>query len=252
MKCLLLAQTHSKKGYLMQLTHNQLNTLTQCALFKNIALDELKSLLPCLKPIVQTYSEGTLIFTQATIIQYIYVILEGKVEIAKENFAGQKNIVSLLAAGKLFGEGVVCTSHRMTPVSALAHTDTRLLLIPYERIIVNCEHNCTFHHSIVYNMMRLLGEKNYHLNIKMDLLLLKGMREKLATYLLAEAHSCQNASFTVPLNRNQLADYLNVSRPSMCRELGRMKDEGLIDYYQNSFKLLDMKRLQDVLLYEKA
>ena len=236
----------------MQFTNDQLNILSQCALFKNITLDELKSLLPCLKPIVQTYSEDTLIFTQGTVIQYIYVILEGKVEIAKENFAGQKNIVSLLTAGKLFGEGVVCTSHRMSPVSALAHTDTKLLLIPYERIIVNCEHNCTFHHSIVYNMMRLLGEKNYHLNIKMDLLLLKGMREKLATYLLAEAQTHQNTSFTLPLNRNQLAEYLNVSRPSMCRELGRMKDEGLIDYYQNSFKLLDMKRLQNALLYEKS
>lgn len=235
----------------MQFTHDQLNVLSQCALFKNITPDELKTLLPCLKPVLQTYNENMLIFNQGTIIQYIYVILEGKVEIAKENFAGHKNIVSLLTAGKLFGEGVVCTSHRMSPVSALALTDTKVLLIPYERIIINCEHNCTFHHSIIYNMMRLLGEKNYHLNIKMDLLLLKGMREKLATYLLAEAHIHESLSFTLPLNRNQLAEYLNVSRPSMCRELGRMKDEGIIDYYQNSFKLLDMKRLQDALLYEK-
>ena len=236
----------------MQFTNSQLNTLTQCALFKNITLDELKSLLPCLKPILQSYSEDTLIFTQGTTIQYIYVILEGTVEIAKENFAGQKNIVSLLSPSNLFGEGVVCTSHRTSPVSALTLTDAKLLLIPYERIILSCDSNCTFHHGIIYNMMRLLGEKNYHLNTKMDLLLLKGMREKLATYLLAEAQACQNASFTLPLNRNQLADYLNVSRPSMCRELGRMKDEGLIDYYQNSFKLLDIKRLQNALLYERS
>ena len=96
-------------------------------------------------------------------------------------------------------------------------------------------------------MMLLLGEKNYHLNMKMDLLLLKGMREKIVTYLLLEAHTQQSTSFTVHLNRNQLADYLNVSRTSMCRELGRMKDEGLIDYYQNSFKILDEKRLHEAL-----
>ena len=236
----------------MEFTNTQLNILAQCALFRNITKEELTSLLPCLKPLIHTYTEDTIIFTQGTTIQYIYVILEGQVEIAKENFVGQKNIVSLLSAGKLFGEGVVCTSHRISPVSALALEDTKILLIPYERIVASCERNCTFHHSIVYNMMRLLGEKNYHLNIKMDLLLLKGMREKLATYLLAEAKTCQNTSFTLPLNRNQLADYLNVSRPSMCRELKRMKDEGLIDYYQNSFKLLDLKRLQDALLYEKS
>lgn len=233
----------------MSLSTKQLDILNSCALFKNISKEELISLLPCLKPQVTDYEEGTIIFTHGSKINYIYVLLEGKIEIAKENFAGQKNIVSLLAPGQLFGEGVVCTSHRISPVSATALTPSKLLLIPYERIIISCEHNCSFHHSIIYNMMRLLGEKNYHLNTKMDLLLLKGMREKLVTYLLSEAQLRDSHSFTIPLNRNQLADYLNVSRPSMCRELGRMKEERLIDYYQNSFKLLNIKSLQDVLLY---
>lgn len=233
----------------MSFSEQYLDTLSKCALFKNISHENLKSLLPCLNPQIITCEEDTIIFTHGTQINYIYVLLEGKIEIAKENFAGQKNIVSLLSPGQLFGEGVVCTSHRISPVSALSITTSKLLLIPYERIIVSCEHNCSFHHSIIYNMMRLLGEKNYHLNTKMDLLLLKGMREKLVTYLLAEAQAHQNTAFTLPLNRNQLADYLNVSRPSMCRELGRMKEEGLIDYYQNSFKLIDFKALQDVLLY---
>lgn len=233
----------------MNFSEQQLNVINSCALFKNISRENLISLLPCLKPQVANYDENTIIFTHGTKINYIYVLLEGKVEIAKENPAGQKNIVSLLSPGQLFGEGVVCTSHRISPVSALALTSSKLLLIPYERIVISCEHNCSFHHSIIYNMMRLLGEKNYHLNTKMDLLLLKGMREKLVTYLLSEAQSLETHAFTIPLNRNQLADYLNVSRPSMCRELGRMKEEGLIDYYQNSFKLLDIKALQDVLLY---
>lgn len=232
----------------MEYSTKQLNILSECALFKGITLDELKTLLPCLTPTIQIHSEGTIIFTQGITLNAIYIILEGQVEIAKENFAGQKNIVSLLFPGHLFGEGVVCTTHRISPVTATALTSVKLLLIPYERIILSCKHNCHFHHAVVYNMMRLLGEKNYHLNTKMDLLLLKGMREKLATYLLAEAQKSQNTSFTLPFNRNQLADYLNVSRPSMSRELARMKNEGLIDYYQNSFKLLNIKDLQNTLL----
>lgn len=235
----------------MELTTHQLEILSQCALFKDVSPQELTSLLPCLKPIKQTYTENTLIFNQGSVIRYIYLILEGQVELTKENLAGQKNIVALLSPKRLFGEGVVCTSHRLSPVSALALTDTQLLLIPYERIISSCERSCSFHHRMVYNMMRLLADKNYYLNTKMDLLLLKGMREKLATYLLSEATQHQSTSLTLSLNRNQLAEYLNVSRPSMCRELALMKQEGLIDYYQNSFKLLNTKRLQEVLLYSK-
>lgn len=233
----------------MKFTTHQLDILSQCALFKDVSHDELLHLLPCLKPIIQNYTEGQFIFNQGDLIQYIYIILDGKVELTKENLAGKKNIVALFSSGNLFGEGVVCTSHRLSPVSATALTNTtKLLLIPYKRIISSCSNSCSFHHLIVYNMMRLIADKNYHLNTKMDLLLLKGMREKLATYLLSEAHLCQSLSFTLSLNRNQLADYLNVSRPSMCRELGLMKQEGLIDYYQNSFKILDTKKLQNILL----
>ena len=229
------------------LTKIQYQTLLHSSLFRNISEEDLTKLLPCLEALTKTYETDSIVLTQGQIVQYIYIILDGRIEIAKENFTGQKNIVSLLSCGKLFGEGIVCTKERIAPVTATALTPVTLLLIPYYKIIGSCAHSCTFHHSLIHNMMLLLGEKNYHLNTKMDLLLLKGMREKLATYLLLEARKNQSASFTLLLNRNQLADYLNVSRSSMCRELGRMKEEGIIDYYQNSFKLLDEKRLYEAL-----
>lgn len=230
------------------LTDDQLQIILKAPLFKNISLDELIHLLSCLKVQLKSYKENELILTQGSLVRFIYIVLDGQVEIAKENFSGQKNIVSILSSSQLFGEGVVCTHDRLSPVLATALTPVTLMLIPYERVIGGCEQGCSFHHSLIYNMMLLLGEKNYHLNIKMDLLLLKGMREKLVTYLLLESKTQQSLSFTIHLNRNQLADYLNVSRTSMCRELGRMKEEGLIDYYQNSFKLLDQNKLQAALL----
>jgi DNA-binding transcriptional regulator LsrR (DeoR family) len=73
------------------------------------------------------------------------------------------------------------------------------------------------------------------------------MRDKLASYLLSEAANTGNSIFQIGLNRNELAEYLNVSRTSMCRELARMKEEGLIDYYGNSFKLKDRERLKECL-----
>lgn len=229
------------------LTSIQYETLSQCALFKTLSQKELHQLLPCLGPIIRTYDAEYIILNQGEIVQYIYVILEGSVEIGKENFAGQKNIISILSPSHLFAEGIVCTKERLSPVVVTTLTPVTLLLVPYERIIVNCKQNCDFHHRLIHNMMLLLGEKNYYLNTKMDLLLLKGIREKLATYLLLKARKKQSSSFTLELNRTQLSDYLNVSRSSMCRELGRMKEEGIIDYYQNSFKILDEKRLYEAL-----
>jgi CRP-like cAMP-binding protein len=96
-------------------------------------------------------------------------------------------------------------------------------------------------------MMMLLGEKNYSMNRKMELLMLKGMREKLATYFLNESYRHKSLTFQIQPNRNELAEYLNVSRTSMCRELATMKDLGMIDYYQNSFKILSLDALKNCL-----
>jgi DNA-binding transcriptional regulator LsrR (DeoR family) len=47
------------------------------------------------------------------------------------------------------------------------------------------------------------------------------------------------------MNRQQLADFLNVSRPSMSRELSRMRDEGIIDFHLSAVRILDIERLKE-------
>lgn len=230
---------------MLTLNVDELNALHSCALFKNISQKELLHLLPCLMPATQTYKENETVFREGTPLNCIYIILKGHIELSKMHFTGQKNIVTVLGKSQLFAEGVVSTSHRISPVSATTLEETTLILVSYNSIIQSCQKNCHFHHTLVYNMMRLLADKNYYLTQKMELILIKGMREKLAHYLLSQATLHQSEVFNISLNRNQLADYLNVSRPSMCRELGKMKEDGLIDYYKNTFKLLNEAELKN-------
>ena len=91
--------------------------------------------------------------------------------------------------------------------------------------------------------MILLGEKNYILNHKIDLLVIKGIKEKLAAFLLNMQKESGNKQFTINMNRNELAEYLNVSRPSMSRDLSSLKAEGIIDYHKNTFRILDEEKL---------
>ena len=219
-------------------------TILNCSLFKDVQNHQLNGLLNCLTASFKTLEEGEYAFHLGDDVSYIYIILEGTIEIAKETISGGRNIVAFLGSSQLFGEGVVCTTKRLAPVSAKATSKTTLLLIPYEKILKTCGNSCTFHNQLIRNMMLLLGEKNYALNYKIDLLMLKGMREKLITYLLHESQIQNSLSFNISLNRNELADYLNVSRPSMSRELGRLKSEGLIDFYKNTFKILDLDQLK--------
>ncbi len=213
--------------------------LKRCSLFYGIEEDQLGNLLKCLNAQLKKYHTDEYIFLSGDEINYIGIILTGGAEIIKENLSGNKHIMALLGPSHMFAEGIVCTSERISPVSVRVKMESDILLIPYERVIRSCGNSCSFHIRLIQNMMIVLGEKNLGLNRKMELLIIKGMREKLASYLLSEAAKSDTSIFQIPLNRNELADYLNVSRTSMCRELARMNDEGLIDYYGNSFKLLD-------------
>ena len=63
-------------------------------------------------------------------------------------------------------------------------------------------------------------------------------REKLLSYLPDEAQRSRSASFSIPFNRQQLADFLSVDRSAMSNELGKMRKEGLIEFHKNQFTLL--------------
>lgn len=227
------------------MVENDLEILKKVVLFHNIEERDLEHLVGCLQGYTKNYEANEIIFSLGNQVDTIGIVLEGQVEIVKENPAGDRNIVSIIGTSQMFGEGVVCTFKRISPVTVRTKEKSRILFLPYDRVIVSCSNVCSFHTTLIRNMLRVLGEKNYALNNKIDYLILKGMREKLATYLLSEVQSKNSMAFNIDMNRNELAEYLNVSRSSMCRELSRMKNEGLIDYYKNGFKIMNVDDLKN-------
>ena len=217
--------------------------LKRCALFRGIEESNYMDLLGCLDAQIKHFNEDEYIFFAGDKINRVGVVLSGTVEILKENLAGNKHIIAILDSSHLFAEGIVCTADRLSPVTAQAKEETNIMFIPYEKIIRSCGQSCSYHIELIQNMMVVLGEKNINLNWKLELLTLKGMREKLASYLIKASYENRSNTFQIPLNRSELSDFLNVSRTSMCRELTRMKDDGLIDLYGRSFKILDKEGL---------
>ena len=232
---------------MQEIEEKTIEILERSMLFKYIQAEDFSHLLNCLNAQFKSYENDAYIFYAGDTIDYFGIVLQGSIEVVKDNRAGDRNIIAFLEPGHLFGEGIVCTSRRKAPVSVKARERTTVLMLPYERMIKTCGSACSFHAQLISNMLSILGDKNYALNVKMELLLLKGMRAKLAAYLLNEGEKSGSLSFNITPNRTALAEFLNVSRPSMCRELGRMKEEGLIDFYKNSFKLLDTEALKNSL-----
>lgn len=223
-----------------------IDPLTRCPLFNNFTNKEIDAILSCFQTQIKEFETQSVIISNGDEVNHIYIVIEGMVDIVKETFNGNRHLMMSIGPASIFAEGIVCTKKRISPVTVLAKTRAKILYFPYQRIIQMCSNSCSFHSKLIFNMMLLLGEKNYKLNTKLNVLLLNGIQEKIAHYLLETAEKENTLTFTISLNRTNLAEYLNVSRPSMCRELTKLQQEGFIDYEKNTFTILDRERLIEI------
>ncbi|HBQ64196.1 MAG TPA: transcriptional regulator [Clostridiales bacterium] len=175
----------------------------------------------------------------------IGILMSGKALVTREMASGDRIILGQLKPGDLFGEMAAFMPRPVWPATIAAVTGCKAWLIRPEAITGQCHKSCSSHHGLVTNMLRILSEKALDLSQKVNLLSIRGMREKICVFLLEQqARAGGSPLFRLSVNRNEMAEYLGVSRPSMSRELARMRDEGILDFHLSTFKILDAGKLQ--------
>jgi len=214
-----------------------IEVLKKTTLFQDIDSNDLPVLLNCLAAQEKSYGKDIFLFHAGDPVRHIGVVLSGTVQIIKEDIWGNRSIVTELAEGQLFAEVFAWVGLTEIPVAVLAKTACRVLWLPADRIVGTCSAACGFHGQLVRNMLRIIAQKNLMLNNKLDLLSKRSIREKLLSYFYAMAKERGGTEFTVPFNRNELADFLCIDRSAMSRELGKMKEEGLLDFAKDRFHI---------------
>lgn len=212
--------------------------IKQNPLFKGIAENDLKTMLSCLSSELCFYHRGSFVFLTGESINRIGIVLSGKIIITKEDEFGNRGIIAEAISGEMFGEAFACSEIMNSSVSAQTAEDSEVLLIDYKRIFTTCPSACAFHTKLIENMLMILAKKILILNQKIDIISQRTTREKLMTYFEIQKGIAKSDKFTIPYNREELADFLFVDRSAMSRELSRMRDEGLIDFYKNKFEML--------------
>ena len=204
-------------------------------LFDGINFEDYGKLLECLSAKTSHYKKGEIILLAGNRIDFVGLVLAGQIKIIKEAQDGNINILTELAAAELFGEVFACAGVPHSPVTVQAVEDCEILFIDYKRIITSCSSACPFHTKLIENMLKLIAQKNLLLNQKNEILAKRTIRGKLLSFF--DHQRGVKKKFTIPYNREELANYLCVDRSAMSRELGKMRDEGLISFVRNKFEV---------------
>ncbi|MGI6778915.1 MAG: Crp/Fnr family transcriptional regulator [Acetivibrionales bacterium] len=223
-----------------------ISILSKTELFSNITSKDLDTLFSCLMPKVHSFKRNECIAVAGEKFEAMGIVLSGSAAVTKENTAGNRIIITILKPGDMFGEMAAFSGSGLWPATVYAQENCTVVFLSPQKIVGFCEKACINHRLLIMNMLRIVTNKALMLNRKVEYLSIKSMRSKISTYLLEQYNKTGKATFVLPLKRHELADFLNVSRPSMSREMGRMREEGIIDFHMSSVRLNDIEALKNM------
>lgn len=215
-----------------------LDILSKCPLFAGITPPELSEMLHCLDGRILRVSKGSPVFLEGDPAKFVGVVLTGSVQVVRDDFYGNRSVLTAVAPGGLFGEAFACAGLEALPVSVIALQNSAILLLDCKRVMSGCSRACTFHSRLVRNLLQGIARKNLLLTQKIRCMSRKTTREKLMEYLLEQAKQQGKADFIIPYDRQALADYLGVERSAMSAEISKLKRDGILNSQRSFFQIL--------------
>ena len=215
-----------------------LSILKKCPLFKDIDDDRLLQMLTCFGARIDFYDKKYTIFAEGSPAKYIGIVLSGSVQVIQVDYYGNRSILSVIGESDMFAEAFACAETKEIPVSIIADEPSEIMLIDSSHILHTCQNNCGFHQQLIFNLMKDLARKTLAFHQRIEITSKRTTRDKLLAYLAAQAKKNGRNDFDIELDRQELADYLEVDRSGLSAEIGKMRREGIIENYKNHFELL--------------
>lgn len=215
-----------------------LDLLLTVPLFQGVDRQELSSLLHCLQARVISAEKGMPLFLEGDPAGFVGLVLEGAVQIVRDDYYGSRSVISHAAQGELFAETYACSGGEVMPVSGYALTQCEIMMFSCRKMLTVCTNACRFHNQLVKNLLQVVAQKNVSLSQKIQFMSQKTTRQKLMAYLSDQAKRAASPDFTIPFDRQALADYLGVERSAMSAELGKLQRDGILTTQGSRFTLL--------------
>ncbi len=211
--------------------------LKKTALFRGVSAEEISAMSGCLNVRVRTFERGETILRSGDTVRDLGVVVSGSVHIVRDGYWGDENLMSVMGPGNVFAENYACMRDVPLDVNVFAADDTCVAFLNVQRVSQTCSSVCPFHQRLSENLINEIAHKNLNLSRKMSYVVQRSTRKKVMAYLSSVAMEQGSPKFEIPMNRQELADYLAVDRSALSTTLGKLKSEGVISFSRNHFEL---------------
>lgn len=215
-----------------------ISILQRSQLFAGVGEANIEAMLDCLSANLRDYKKGEYVLREGERVDNVMLLASGSLNIQKDDFWGNRSIVNHISAGEMFGEAYIAPESGPILNDVIALEDSDVMFFDFRKILTVCSSACKFHTIVIQNLFFAISEKNRQLVQKLGHMSKRTTRDKLISYLSEQAKRSGSSTFSIPFNRQQLADFLCVDRSAMSNELCKMRDDGLLTFDRNTFSLI--------------
>ena len=206
--------------------------------FSGFSASEIERVARCLGVHVRRFDRGDDLLAGSIDATSVGLVLDGSAFTARVDARGTRQLVDAVAPGDVFGEGLLGDAASRGEITVTGANPGHVAIIGMDKIVNAPEAVCHLRARVVENLFHVMAAKNRSLQQKLVVIATKSLRERILLFLAGQAGMHGSRQFTIMFSRTELADYLNADRTALSRELTRMKNENLIDYYRDSFTVL--------------
>lgn len=219
--------------------HKYIDIIKNATLFNSFTNENLDMLFSKIPYKVENYSKGDVILAEDDTCNTLNLILEGTVEIQKNDSSGKILSIAEFTIGDIFGEMLIFADKNSSPINAISKTKSTVLHINKTSVISLCQQN----ESFLNEYLRIISNKAMILNLKLKEVTLKTIRQKISEYLMQRYEEQHSLVIKLNMTKKDWADKIGVQRPSLSRELIKMKEEGIIHFNKNIITIEDLDAL---------
>ena len=208
--------------------------------FHNLNEKALQEIAPLLKGTVKFFEKGSLLLDEGEYVDYIGIILSGKLAVSNFYSTGDESLVNKLEPSYSFGLEITCTYEKISPFSIYALTDSEVFIFNQDAIFKKGFIPEEYRSIILQDVLKFIANENMRKYYKIKIISHYKLRQKIIAYLLFEKQKHNSNVFTISYNREELSKYLCVNRIALSHELSAMQKEGLIKFDKNRFEIISI------------
>ena len=212
--------------------------LKKTVVFRGMNDDELDTALIALGAAEREYAKDEVILHAGSTTDMMGLVLGGSVRIESNDIWGNRTILSHIAPGQVFAETYAIVENAALLVDAVANRDSRVLMLSIGSAGFLRQDSSLWRIKLTANILGISMQKNLMLSRRSFHTSPKSIRGRVMSYLSSVSLQTGSDEFDIPFDRQQLADYLNVERTALSKEISKMKQDGLLTARKNHFRIL--------------